>query len=84
VNAGWFAAEARQEPSSRGVEGDQEVMRRKRIDPEARGVVCTVKRAHVMGQRISGQHQGQRTQFSAQEGRRHDRTHDQRNAEINL
>jgi hypothetical protein len=23
-----------------GVEGDQEVMRRKRIDPEARGVVC--------------------------------------------
>jgi hypothetical protein len=37
-----------------------------------------------MGQRISGQHQGQRILFSAKEGRRHDRTHDQRNAEITL
>ena len=35
-----------------------------------------------MGQRISGQHQGRRILFSAKEGRRHDRTHDQRNAEI--
>jgi hypothetical protein len=42
-----------------------EVMRRTRIDPEARGVVCATKRAGVMGQRISGQHQGQRTLFSA-------------------
>jgi hypothetical protein len=40
-------------------------MRRTRIDPEARGVVCAVKRAAVMGQRISGQHQGQRIQLSA-------------------
>jgi hypothetical protein len=37
----------------------------KRIDPEARGVVCAVKRAAVIGQRISGQHQGQRIQLSA-------------------
>jgi hypothetical protein len=33
-------------------------MRRKRIDLKARGIVCAVKRANVIGARISGQHQG--------------------------
>jgi hypothetical protein len=33
------------------------------IHPEARGFVCAVKRARVIGQRIGGQHQGQRTQI---------------------
>jgi hypothetical protein len=33
------------------IEGDQEVMRRKRIDPKARGLVCAVKRANVIGAR---------------------------------
>jgi hypothetical protein len=32
------------------------------------------------GQRISGQYQGQQNPFSAQKDRRHDRTHDRRNA----
>jgi hypothetical protein len=33
------------------IEGDQEVMRRKRIDLKARGIVCAVKRANVIGAR---------------------------------
>ena len=33
------------------IEGDQEVMRRARIDPKARGLVCAVKRANVIGAR---------------------------------
>jgi hypothetical protein len=34
-------------------------MRIARFDPKARGIVCAVKRANVIGQWISGQHQGQ-------------------------
>jgi hypothetical protein len=37
----------------------------------------------VIGQRISGQHQGQGILLSAKEGRRHDRTRDQRNVKNN-
>ena len=33
------------------IEGDQEVMRRARYDPKARGIVCAVKRANVIGAR---------------------------------
>src|ERR1700704_469780 len=33
------------------IEGDQEVMRRARFDPKARGIVCAVKRANVIGAR---------------------------------
>ena len=51
------------------------------LTPKARGIVCAAKCADVIGERISGQHQGQRILFSAKEGRRHDRTHDPRNAE---
>jgi hypothetical protein len=39
-SVGRVRGRAHQEPRRKGVEGDQEVMRRKRIDPEARGVVC--------------------------------------------
>jgi hypothetical protein len=38
-----FAARGHQEPGGKGIEGDQEVMRGKRIDPEARGIVCSTQ-----------------------------------------
>ena len=31
------------------IEGDKEVVRRARFDPKARGIVCAVKRANVIG-----------------------------------
>ena len=62
----------------RAIEGDQEVMRRKRIDPKARGLVCAVKRANVnraRDQRTTSGPAG--ASKPASTGRRHDRTHDQ-------
>ena len=46
-------------------------------------VALSAQSSALAWQRISGQHQGRRILFSAQEGRRHDCIHDQRNPEIN-
>jgi hypothetical protein len=48
-------------------------MRRKRIDLKARGIVCAVKRANVIGDNIRARGASR----PASTGRRHDRTHDQ-------
>ena len=54
------------------IEGDQEVMRRARFDPKARGIDCAVKRDNVIGAKDQ-----RTTSGPASTGRRHDRTHDQ-------
>ena len=48
---------------------------------QARGVVCAVKRAGVIGATDQRTTSGPADQFFATQGRRHDRTHDQRDAE---
>jgi hypothetical protein len=58
-------------------------MRRKRIDPEARGIVCAEKRANVIGATDQRTTSGPAEPILRAKGRRHDRTHDQRNAENN-
>jgi hypothetical protein len=59
-------------------------MRRKAVDPEARGFVCAVKRAAVIGAKDQRTTSGPADSILHAKGRRHDRTHDQRNAEIAL
>jgi hypothetical protein len=58
-------------------------MRRKRIDPEARGIVCAEKRANVIGATDQRTTSGPAEPILRAKGRRHDRTYDQRNAENN-
>jgi hypothetical protein len=56
-------------------------MRRKRIDPKARGIVCAIKRAYVVEAKDQRTTSGPADSIFRVTGRRHDRTHDQRNAE---
>ena len=56
-------------------------MRGKRIDPEARDIVCAVKRAALIGAKDQRTTSGPADSILRVKGRRHDRTHDQRNAE---
>jgi hypothetical protein len=42
------------------IEGDQKVMRIARFNPKARGIVCAVKRANVIGARDQRTTSGQR------------------------
>ncbi len=53
-------------------------MRRARIDPKARGIVCAVKRANVIwGKGSADNIRASGASKPASTGRRHDRTHDQ-------
>ena len=48
-SGGKFAPATGRRKGCTRIEGDQEVMRRKRIDLKARGIVCAIKRANVIG-----------------------------------
>src|SRR3982074_1561515 len=77
---GSFAARPPTSSAAKGckrIEGDQEVMRRKRFDPKARGIDCAVKRDNVIGARDQRTTSGPRASCPTSTGRSHDRPHDQ-------